>query len=146
MKTIEIELALCECLRMGCLCELIQCGGARSPVVFQQVWQLWCQQVRLWTDINRDWCSARFVSCLTVVNQCTVKAWIFLMPVQNAAKKKGIPLPLTTHATLLLSVSPSCKETSMAGERCSSAFCGKNAWFKWLMQHVMPSQVYFNEL
>lgn len=44
--------------------------------------------------INRDWRSARFVSCLTVVNQCTVKAWIFLTPVQNAAKKKGI---LATH-------------------------------------------------
>lgn len=34
-----------------------------------------------------------FVSCLTVVNQCTVKAWIFPTAVQNAAKKKGTQPP-----------------------------------------------------
>lgn len=51
-----------------------------------------------------DWCSAHFVSCLTVVNQCTVKAWIFPMPVQNAAKKKGIHLPFSPPLALCLAL------------------------------------------
>lgn len=62
-----------------------------------------CRRARLWTtNTHRDWRSARFVSCLTVVNQCTVKAWIFLMPVQNAAKKKGIHLPFSPPLALCL--------------------------------------------
>lgn len=49
-------------------------------------------------NINRDWLSAHFFFCLIVVTQCTVKAWIFLTPEQNAAKKKGTHLPSLPHA------------------------------------------------
>lgn len=77
------------------------CGGT-----YFSVWSLfiWVGDVpALWhscrsdsesaCDWSTNWCCDCFVSCLTVVNQCTVKAWIFLMPVQNAAKKKGIRPP-----------------------------------------------------
>lgn len=40
--------------------------------------------------VNTRLTLAGFLSCLIVVNQCTVKAWKFLTPVQNAARKKGI--------------------------------------------------------
>lgn len=95
------------------------CVANLSPTVCQKVWRwvrLSCQQPTVWTSIDRDWLCARFVFCFTVVNLCTLKAWIFLMPVQNATKKEGIHLSLTLHAfhLLLLHVWPSCKEMSVA--------------------------------
>lgn len=132
--------------RYSCVC-LCVCGGSYSPVVFQQLWQpawFWCQQATLWTNVNRDWLSAHFFSCLTVVNQCTVKAWIFLTPVQNATKKKGIHLPVTPLAfTSSCSASRARRrpwqEKDAAGLSVQRVLCF--IWW-WHMQRVMPSQIF----
>lgn len=95
--------------------------GSCSSVIFQLVWQwVWiqCQRAALQTNINRLWLYAHFVFCLTVVNQCTVKAWIFLTAEQNAAKKKGINLTFTPNALTSFALCPTHARTGKKMQPC----------------------------
>lgn len=61
-----------------------------------------------------------FVSCLTVVNQCTVKAWIFPTAVQNAAKKKGTQPTARPLARPPVSLHPPHPRSVSKMQRCCS--------------------------